>query len=512
MENSKIKRALLIILDGVGIGPIGDNNGWTLADTPNIDLLLKDYPSTAIEASGENVGLPKYQMGNSEVGHMIIGSGKIFKQDLVIINEAIEDSSFFSNEAILNAIFSAKENNSSLHLLGLASPGGVHSHINHLLSILKICKSYGISPKLHLFTDGRDSDPKSSIEILDNLDKSLKEYGGEIYTISGRYYAMDRDQRWSRTELAWDAIVNNKGETRKDYRDAINSSYAKGITDEFILPTSLNCAKPLQKNDSLLFFNFRNDRTRQIARALNVERFDNFKRTNNNIAYSITTMTEYDPYLSCPVAFRTKSPSVTLGSVISDLGLKQFHCAETEKYPHVTYFINGGREEPYPGEKRVLIPSPNVATYDLQPEMSVKEVAEEVIRAIKDTEYKFIVVNFANGDMVGHTAIKEAIILAMGELDAALGEVVCEAIGANVSTIITADHGNVDEINNPKTGKPNTQHSLNPVPFIVIDNNREWQIINDKNAGLSNIAPTLLTLMGIEKPKEMTSKTLIKEN
>ncbi|MBT6754501.1 MAG: 2,3-bisphosphoglycerate-independent phosphoglycerate mutase [Gammaproteobacteria bacterium] len=512
MENSKIKRALLIILDGVGIGPIGDNNGWTLADTPNIDLLLKDYPSAAIEASGENVGLPKYQMGNSEVGHMIIGSGKIFKQDLVIINEAIEDSSFFSNEAILNAIFSAKENNSSLHLLGLASPGGVHSHINHLLSILKICKSYGISPKLHLFTDGRDSDPKSSIEILDNLDKSLKEYGGEIYTISGRYYAMDRDQRWSRTELAWDAIVNNKGETRKDYRDAINSSYAKGITDEFILPTSLNCAKPLQKNDSLLFFNFRNDRTRQIARALNVERFDNFKRTNNNIAYSITTMTEYDPYLSCPVAFRTKSPSVTLGSVISDLGLKQFHCAETEKYPHVTYFINGGREEPYPGEKRVLIPSPNVATYDLQPEMSVKEVAEEVIRAIKDTEYKFIVVNFANGDMVGHTAIKEAIILAMSELDAALGEVVCEAIGANVSTIITADHGNVDEINNPKTGKPNTQHSLNPVPFIVIDNNREWQIINDKNAGLSNIAPTLLTLMGIEKPKEMTSKTLIKEN
>ena len=512
MENSKIKRALLIILDGVGIGPIGDNNGWTLADTPNIDLLLKDYPSTAIEASGENVGLPKYQMGNSEVGHMIIGSGTVFKQDLVIINEAIEDSSFFSNEAILNAIFSAKENNSSLHLLGLASPGGVHSHINHLLSILKICKSYGISPKLHLFTDGRDSDPKSSIEILDNLDKSLKEYGGEIYTISGRYYAMDRDQRWSRTELAWDAIVNNKGETRKDYRDAINSSYAKGITDEFILPTSLNCAKPLQKNDSLLFFNFRNDRTRQIARALNVERFDNFKRTNNNIAYSITTMTEYDPYLSCPVAFRTKSPSVTLGSVISDLGLKQFHCAETEKYPHVTYFINGGREEPYPGEKRVLIPSPNVATYDLQPEMSVKEVAEEVIRAIKDTEYKFIVVNFANGDMVGHTAIKEAIILAMSELDAALGEVVCEAIGANVSTIITADHGNVDEINNPKTGKPNTQHSLNPVPFIVIDNNREWQIINDKNAGLSNIAPTLLTLMGIEKPKEMTSKTLIKEN
>ena len=512
MDNSKIRRALLIILDGVGIGPTGDNNGWTLADTPNIDLLYKDYPSTTIEASGENVGLPKGQMGNSEVGHMIIGSGKIFKQDLVIINEAIEDSSFFSNEAILKAILSVKETENNLHLLGLASYGGVHSHVDHLIAILKMCKSYGVSPKLHLFTDGRDADPKSSIEIFNNLDKSLKKYGGEIYTISGRYFAMDRDQRWPRTELAWDAIVNNKGNSGDNYLDVINESYDKDITDEFIIPTSLSCAKPLQKEDSLLFFNFRNDRTRQIARALNVERFENFRRTNNNTAYSITTMTEYDPYLSCPVAFRTKSPEVTLGSIISNLKLKQFHCAETEKYPHVTYFINGGREDPYPGEKRVLIPSPDVATYDMQPEMSVREVAQEVIRAIKDTDYKFIVVNFANGDMVGHTAIKDAIILAMSELDAALGEVVCEAIGANVSTIITADHGNVDEINNPKTGNPNTQHSLNPVPCIVIDNEKKWKIINNGNAGLSNVAPTLLTLMGIDKPEEMTSDTLIEEN
>ena len=512
MDNSKIKRALLIILDGVGVGPDGDNNGWSLADTPNIDLLCKDYPSTTIEASGENVGLPKGQMGNSEVGHMIIGSGTIFKQDLVIINEAIADSSFFNNEAILNAITSVKNNKNNLHLLGLASPGGVHSHIDHLVAILKMCKQHGVSPKLHLFTDGRDADPKSSIEILNNLDKSLKKYGGEIYTISGRYYGMDRDQRWPRTELTWDAIVNNKGNFGENYIDVINKSYENGITDEFIIPTSLSCAKPLQKDDSLLFFNFRNDRTRQIARALNVERFENFRRTNNNTAYSITTMTEYDPYLSCPVAYRTKSPEVTLGSVISNLKLKQFHCAETEKYPHVTYFINGGREDPYPGEKRVLIPSPDVATYDLQPEMSVREVAEEVIRAIKNIDYKLIVVNFANGDMVGHTAIKDAIVLAMNELDTALGEVVCEALGANVSTVITADHGNVDEINNPVTGAPNTQHSLNPVPCIVIDNTRKWKIINDKNAGISNIAPTLLTLMGIDKPNEMTSKTLIEED
>jgi 2,3-bisphosphoglycerate-independent phosphoglycerate mutase len=368
-----------------------------------------------------------------------------------------------------------------------------------------------VSPKLHLFTDGRDSDPKSASEIFNDLDVQLKKYGGEIYTISGRYYAMDRNQRWDRTELSWQAIVNNKGDLAKNHEDALKNSYAKNITDEFILPTVLDGAQPLKMNDSLLFFNFRNDRTRQIARALNVDRFDNFKRTNNNMAYSISTMTEYDPYLSCPVAFRSKTPDLTLGSVVSNLGLKQFHCAETEKYPHVTYFINGGREEPYPGEKRVLIPSPNVATYDLSPEMSCKEVSEEVIRAINDDDYKLIIVNFANGDMVGHTAIKDAIVLAMEALDEVLGEVVCAAIGKDVSTLITSDHGNADEINNPITGKPNTQHSLNPVPCIVVDNNRDWEIVNH-SGGLSNIAPTLLTLMDIEKPKEMTASSLIKEN
>ena len=511
MTKNEVNRALLIVLDGVGLGPKGDNNGWSLANTPNIDLLLKDYPSTSIEASGESVGLPNGQMGNSEVGHMIIGSGKIFKQDLVVINESINDGSFFKNEAILNSILSVKDNDNDLHLLGLASPGGVHSHIDHLIAILKMCKSYGVNPKLHIFTDGRDDDPKSGIKILENLNDSLEKYGGEIYTIIGRYYAMDRDQKWDRTELAWDAIVNNKGKHAKNYKDLINSSYKKDITDEFILPTVLDGAKPLNKNDSLLFFNFRNDRTRQIARALNVERFDNFRRTNNNTAYSITTMTEYDPFLSCPVAFRTKCPEVTLGSVVSELGLKQFHCAETEKYPHVTYFINGGREDPYPGEKRVLIPSPNVATYDLKPEMSCREVGEEVIRAIKNEEYKLIVVNFANGDMVGHTAVKEAIIKAMNELDAVLGEVVCEALGADVATLITADHGNCDEINNPKTGNPNTQHSHNPVPCIIIDNNKKWKIINQKG-GLSNITPTVLTMMGIPKPEEMTSDSLIKKS
>jgi len=513
MNKKNTNRALLIILDGVGIGPDNNNNGWSLANTPNIDLLLNDYPSTSIQASGKSVGLPEGQMGNSEVGHMIIGSGKIFKQDLVIINEAIENSSFYKNEAILNAILSVKNNanDNDLHLLGLASPGGVHSHINHLIAILKMCKSYGVSPKLHLFTDGRDDDPKSAIKILNNLNYYIEEYNAEIYTISGRYYAMDRDQRWSRTELAWDAIVNNKGEKAEDCIDAIEKSYNKNITDEFLLPTILKCAKPLKKNDSLLFFNFRNDRTRQIARALNVERFDNFKRTNNNTAYSITTMTEYDPFLSCPVAFRTKAPEVTLGSIISELGLKQFHCAETEKYPHVTYFINGGREDPYPGEKRVLIPSPNVATYDLKPEMSCHEVADEVIRAIKNTEYELIVVNFANGDMVGHTAIKKAIVRAMEELDSVIGEVVCEAIGANVSTLITADHGNVDEINNPISGNPNTQHSRNPVPCIIIDNQREWKICKEEG-GLANIAPTILTLMGIKKPKAMTGESLIEKN
>ena len=511
MNNKITKRALLIILDGVGIGPDGDNNGCSLANTPNIDLLKNDYPSTIIDASGKSVGLPDGQMGNSEVGHMIIGSGTIFKQYLVVINEAIDDSSFFDNETLLNTILSAKNSGHNLHLLGLVSYGGVHSHISHLVALLKLCSLHGVSPKLHLFTDGRDSDPQSATQIFQDLDVHLKEYGGEIYTISGRYFAMDRDQRWERTELSWQAIVNNKGNFAKNYEDALKNSYANNVTDEFILPTVLEGAQPLKINDSLLFFNFRNDRTRQIARALNVDRFDNFKRTNNNMAYSISTMTEYDPYLSCPVAFRSKTPDLTLGSVVSNLGLKQFHCAETEKYPHVTYFINGGKEEPYPGEKRVLIPSPNVATYDLSPEMSCKEVSEEVIRAINDDEYKLIIVNFANGDMVGHTAIKDAIVLAMEALDAVLGEVVCAAIGKDVATLITADHGNADEINNPVTGKPNTQHSLNPVPCIVVDNNRAWEIINH-SGGLSNIAPTLLTLMDIDKPKEMTASSLIKEN
>ena len=510
MNDKVTNRALLIVLDGVGIGPKNDNNGWAIADTPNLDLFMKDYPSTSIEASGQSVGLPDGQMGNSEVGHMILGSGSIFKQDLVIINEAISNLTFFKNESIINSILSIKDSKNDLHLLGLVSFGGVHSHIDHLIAILKLCKSYGVSPKLHLFTDGRDADPKSAIDILNHLNKFLEKYGGEIYTISGRYYAMDRDQRWNRTELAWDAIVNNNGLEANSYIDAIENSYKNGVSDEFVLPTILKCAKPLKNKDSLLFFNFRNDRTRQIARALNVERFDNFKRTNNNTAYSITTMTEYDPYLSCPVAYRTKGPSVTLGSIISNLGLKQFHCAETEKYPHVTYFINGGREEPYPGEKRVLVPSPNVATYDLQPQMSCREVAQEVISAIKNIEYKLIIVNFANGDMVGHTAVKEAIVEAMEELDTVLGEVVCEAIGAGVSTLITADHGNVDEINNPTTGHPNTQHSLNQVPCIVVDSNRKWKITNDKG-GLSNISPTVLKLMGINKPEEMTSNSLIEE-
>jgi len=511
MNNKITKRALLIILDGVGIGPDGDNNGWSLANTPNIDLLRHDYPSTIIDASGKSVGLPDGQMGNSEVGHMIIGSGTIFKQYLVVINEAIDDSSFFDNETLVNTILSAKNSGHSLHLLGLVSYGGVHSHISHLVALLKLCSFHGVSPKLHLFTDGRDSDPQSATKIFQDLDAHLKEYGGEIYTISGRYYSMDRDQRWERTELSWQAIVNNKGNLAKNYEDALKNSYANNVTDEFILPTVLDGAQPLEINDSLLFFNFRNDRTRQIARALNVDRFDNFKRTNNNMAYSISTMTEYDPYLSCPVAFRSKTPDLTLGSIVSNLGLKQFHCAETEKYPHVTYFINGGKEEPYPGEKRVLIPSPNVATYDLSPEMSCKEVSEEVIRAINDDEYKLIIVNFANGDMVGHTAIKDAIVLAMEALDEVLGEVVCAAIGKDVSTLITADHGNADEINNPITGKPNTQHSLNPVPCIVVDNNRTWEIVNH-SGGLSNIAPTLLTLMDIEKPKEMTASSLIKKS
>ncbi|MBH32534.1 MAG: phosphoglycerate mutase (2,3-diphosphoglycerate-independent) [Gammaproteobacteria bacterium] len=506
--SNQINRAMLVILDGVGISSDKDNNGFALAETPNLDSLLNDYPGATVDASGKCVGLPEGQMGNSEVGHMIIGCGKIFKQDLVIINEAINDGSFFENECIINSINKVRDSENDLHLLGLASGGGVHSHINHLYALLKLCKEYDIKPKLHLFSDGRDCPPESALDIFKDIDIKLKELGGEIYTISGRYYAMDRDSRWDRTELSWNAIINNKGEMANDYEDAINKSYSNGTSDEFILPTVLKNAKKVKKDDALLFFNFRNDRTRQIARAISVERFDNFKRTNNNTAYSITTMTEYDPYLPCPVAFRIRPPEVTLGSVISDLGLKQFHCAETEKYPHVTFFINGGKEEPYAGEKRVLVPSPNVATYDLKPEMSCHEVANEVISALKNSDYKLIVVNFANGDMVGHTAKKEPIIKAMEHLDRAIGKIITEAIKNDVATVITADHGNVDEIMNRTTGLPNTQHSMNPVPCIIVDRNNKWSVT--KSGGLSNIAPTVLKLMNIDPPGSMTSESLIK--
>ena len=498
--SESIRRAMLIILDGVGLGESEDNSGLSLANTPNLDVLLNDYPMSKIDASGNSVGLPEGQMGNSEVGHMVIGCGQIFKQDLVVINESIRDKSFFTNESLVNAIKVTKESENNLHLLGLASPGGVHSHIDHLYALIDLCNRYEVKPKLHLFTDGRDCSPESSLEYFEKLNHTLEKLGGEIYTISGRYFAMDRDLRWDRTEKCWNVIVNNKGNHAKDFREALKNSYKEGVTDEFLIPTYLENAKPLMKNDSLIFFNFRNDRTRQIARALNVERFDNFKRTNNNTAYSITTMTEYDPFLSCPVAFRLKPPQETIGSIVSKLGFKQFHCAETEKYPHVTFFINGGREEPYKGEKRVLVPSPDVATYDLKPEMSCQEVSTEVINALKNDEYKLIVVNYANGDMVGHTAKREAIIEAMECLDKNLGDVLKAALENNVATLVTADHGNVDEILDAE-GNPNPKHSCNPVPCVVVDRLKKWKM--SSSGGLSNIAPTMLDLMNIEKPTAM---------
>ena len=503
--NDDIRRAMLIILDGVGLGETKENSGLSLANTPNLDALLNDYPMSKIDASGKSVGLPPGQMGNSEVGHMVIGCGQVFKQDLVVINESIKDKTFFSNDCLTSAIKKAKDSKNNLHLLGLASPGGVHSHIEHLYALIELCNQYGVEPKLHLFTDGRDCAPEASLEYFNELNKKLMNFGGEIYTISGRYFAMDRDLRWDRTEKCWNVIVNNKGNYAENFEEALKNSYTNGITDEFLIPTFLKNAKPLKKNDSLIFFNFRNDRTRQIARALNVERFDNFKRTNNNTAYSIVTMTEYDPFLSCPVAFRLKPPQETIGSIVSNLGFKQFHCAETEKYPHVTFFINGGREDPYKGEKRVLVPSPDVPTYDLKPEMSCHEVSMEVINALKNDEYKLIVVNYANGDMVGHTAKKDAIIEAMEFLDKSLGDVISAALENDVATLVTADHGNVDEILDEK-GKPNPKHSCNPVPCVVIDKLKKWKI--EKSGGLSNIAPTVLDLMNIEKPSKM-NKSLI---
>ena len=497
---------LLVILDGFGINPDPTHNAIALANTPNFDRYFAGKPLTTLEASGRGVGLPEGQMGNSEVGHMTIGCGSIIKQDLVRIDDAIEDGSFYQNPALQGAVQRAASAARPLHLVGLVSDGGVHSHIDHLCALIRLCQRHQVTAQVHMITDGRDTAQQAALTYLPELEALLQECGGHIGTVSGRYYAMDRDKRWDRVQLAWDCIVHGRGVEAESAQAAIEQSYVAGNNDEFVLPTCLPDQQPVQPGDEIVFFNFRNDRVRQLSAAFALEDFDDFDRGANYRPVTVTCLTLYDERLQAPVAFAPVRPEVTLGSVVSNAGLRQMHCAETEKFAHVTFFFNGGREAPYPGETRELLPSPRVATYDLQPQMSAREVADAVITALRSNEYAFIVVNFANGDMVGHTAVVDAIIEAVETLDREVVRVLEAAASANFSVVLTADHGNCDEMVDPDTGKPHTQHSNHPVPCLVIDPGvRELR----SGENLSAIAPTVLQLMGLEQPGEMNGRSVI---
>ena len=496
---------LLIILDGFGVNPSRLNNAVALADTPRLDEYFAHYPHTVLQASGAAVGLPDGQMGNSEVGHLTIGCGHILRQDLVHIDQTIADGSFFQNVALCAAVTSARNGGRPLHLVGLVSDGGVHSHVAHLLATIELCRRSGVRPVLHMITDGRDTPPKSALNYLSAVENALSGAGGRIVTVSGRFYAMDRDNRWDRTEAAWRTMVRCEGRQAESARVAIESAYAAEQGDEFIAPTVIAGGEPVLAGDAVVFFNFRKDRTRQLTSALYSAAFAQFPR-GDYAPVMVTCMTEYDQWYGLPFAFEQDRPETTLAEVVSTAGLKQFHCAETEKYAHVTYFLNGGRGEVYPGEERLTIDSPKVATYDLQPEMSAPQVADAVIDALKQGDYALVVVNFANGDMVGHSGMPVAIIRAVEALDREVGRVLDVARETGYSVLLSADHGNCEEMVDPVTGEPQTQHSVYPVPCLIIDE-MPWQLA--VGAGLSSIAPTVLQLLGLPVPAVMTGRSLL---
>jgi len=496
---------ILIILDGFGINPSKANNAIALAETPNLDRYFASHPHCALVASGSAVGLPDGQMGNSEVGHMTIGSGCVVRQDLVLINDAIADHSFFREPELLDAVRGAARSGRPIHLMGLVSDGGVHSHIQHLVALIKLCKREGATPMVHMITDGRDTPPRSALSYLNCLDEALEATGGRIATVIGRYYAMDRDNRWDRTELAWRAMVDGEGRHAESARAAIEAAYAADEDDEFIRPTIIDGAEPIRNGDQVLHFNFRKDRPRQTVSAFCRKDFDKFDRRGVS-EVKVTCMMEYDPWFGLPFAFDHDAPKVTLGEILSENGLPQFHAAETEKYAHVTFFFNGGRDDPFPGEERLLIPSPKVPTYDLKPEMSAPEVSAAVVEVLRSRAFPFIVVNFANGDMVGHTAVREAVIEAVQVLDREVGRVLDAAVDSGYSVILSADHGNCDEMVDPLTGDPHTQHTTYPVPCLIVDE-VPWRL--STNGGIKDLAPTVLSLMGLPIPPEMHGRSLL---
>jgi 2,3-bisphosphoglycerate-independent phosphoglycerate mutase len=505
------KSAILIIMDGWGLGKINSSDAIQHAKTPFVSSLYAKYPNSTLITCGEDVGLPEGQMGNSEVGHLNIGAGRVVYQELQRINVAIRDGSFAKNPVLLQAIRKAKIENKKLHLLGLVSDGGVHSHINHLKTIIDCCKSELLSNVfIHAFTDGRDTDPKSGLHLLQNLQDHLDATGtGKIATVSGRYYAMDRDKRWERVKLAYDALVNSKGGSGTSAVQIIEKSYADGITDEFIKPSVVldSTGHPVSKisdGDVAICFNFRTDRCREITEVLTQVDFP--EQGMKKLSLDYTTMTEYDHHFkNVHVMFENDDLKMTIGEVIAKNMGTQIRIAETEKYPHVTFFFSGGRETPFEGEKRIMIPSPKVATYDLQPEMSAQGITDAIIPEINHKTANFICLNYANTDMVGHTGVFEAVVKAAETVDQCVERVTTAALANDYIVFITADHGNADYMINPD-GSPNTQHSLNLVPYFLLDNQFHGTVHPGK---LGDIAPTLLKLMGYDTPPEMTGRLLI---
>ncbi|MDD6687358.1 2,3-bisphosphoglycerate-independent phosphoglycerate mutase, partial [Sodaliphilus pleomorphus] len=500
------KKALLMILDGWGIGPHDKSNAIWSTPTPYWDSLLKEYPNSQLKACGEDVGLPDGQMGNSEVGHLNIGGGRVVYQDLVKINKAIADGSILKNKEIVSAYSYAQKTGKGLHIMGLTSTGGVHSSLAHLFALCDIAKEYKLkNVYLHCFMDGRDTDPESGKGFIKDVEEHCAKSAGVVATITGRYYAMDRDKRWNRIKLAYDQLVNGVGKQSDNMQRAMQESYDEGVTDEFIKPiVNSTVDGRIKEGDVVIFFNYRNDRAKEITTVLTQQDMpEEGMHTVKNLQYYC--MTPYDPtFKNVHVIFEKENVKDTLAEYLSSKGLKQLHIAETEKYAHVTFFFNGGREAPFEGEDRILVPSPKVATYDLKPEMSAYEVKDKLVAAIGSEKYDFIVVNYANGDMVGHTGVYTAIQKAVVAIDDCVKQTVEAAKAAGYEVIIIADHGNADHAINAD-GTPNTAHSLNPVPFVYISNNKNASV---ESGRLADVAPSILKIMGLPQPADMTGKCL----
>ena len=496
-----------MILDGWGIAPASSSNAATLARTPNLDKYFANYPHTQLEASGLEVGLPEGQIGNSEVGHLNIGSGRIIYQSLTRISKSIADGDFFTNPVLVKVMDEVKASGKALHLLGLLSDGGVHSHITHIIALLEMAQKHGLTKVyVHAFLDGRDVPPQSALTYVEQLEAAMDKIGvGKIATVSGRYYAMDRDKRWERLAKAYATVAQGDGPKAASATAGIEASYEAGVTDEFVVPFTIEGVDGrISAGDGVIFANFRPDRAREITRAIIDEDFPYFERPASARPVHFACMAQYDATIAAPVAYPPESIDDTLGQVLAQRGLRQLRIAETEKYAHVTFFFNGGVEEPNQNEERILIPSPKVATYDLQPEMSAEEVTQALLAELDKDKFDVVILNFANPDMVGHTGVLEAAIKAMEKVDNCVGRVVERVLALDGSVCICADHGNLEKMAEPD-GEPNTAHTTNPVPFLLISKEK-----HELHQGiLADIAPTMLELLHIPQPKAMTGKSLI---